>query len=371
MRSTTLSLIVPDLIDPVPSLQQLPAQDLPDLPVFSLFLSRGRRIIPDVYDNGSNNFYTCLLRQLSSKTDFPRPPIASVSYYYDTQTFKHEPFPSLTDLKDKWIMRIDPCYMVADRDQLVLAKTGDLDLSLHEAQQLVEEINQFYGQFDDTFWTLIVISPQRWYLISDKAIHIETTPPEKVIGRSLKSYLFSGTKEEKKYWLQLFNEFQMIFHQSSINKHRLKNNKIPINSVWFWGQDDQLIQVNSMSESSSLTADRVVYTDKVFAQGLALLTGSCFNQVPEQYLSETKNSGKENVYIIGDFAHAMLNQDVFNWVGLVQQFEQNYLKPILNDINSGKISQLELLSPTGSKLIVTRKLLRRWWRKKKKYNLFL
>ena len=384
MSSTTLSLIVPDLIDPVPYLKELPSQDLPELPVFSSFLSRGKLINSDICDHSNNNFYNCLLNHFSLQTHFPQLPIASLSYYFDIKSFDTKSFdtksivesdtdnfPPLEELKDKWLMRLDPCFMVADRDQLVLAKTGNLDISLQEAEQLVEEVNQFFSQFDDdSFWTIKVISPERWYLISDKPISIEMVPPERALGQALKSYLFSGDTEENRYWLNLFNEFQMILHQSNINKQRRENNKVPINSVWFWGQDNNIDLVNSLAVKENTMGNIVVYTDNIIAQGLALVNGGTYSQVPDNYLSASNDIGQHITYVIDDFSRAIQNKDIFNWVGLLQQFEKNYLIPILSDLNSGRISQLELVSPTGKKLLVTKKLIRRWWRKNKKFHLF-
>lgn len=375
MSSTTLCLIVPDLIDPVAFLKELPAQDLPELPVFSRFLSRGKHVNPDSLDYSNNNLYSCLLKQFSLQNHFSELPVTSLSYFFDTKKAvesktKHN-FPSLVDLNNKWLMRVDPCFMVADRDQLVLAKTGNLDISLQEAELLVKDINHFYDQFDDDkFWTLKAVSPERWYLISDKPIKIQTIPPEKVIGQSLKSYLFSGNTNDNKYWLNLFNEFQMILHQSKINKQRQENNKLPVNSVWFWGADNGAELLNSFFIKGDALTSAKVYTNNTIAQGLTLINQGSYYQVPEVYKSVTSDAGQHSVYIIDDFSRAIQNKDVFQWVGLLERFEKNYLIPLLDDINAGNIAQLELISPTGKKLLVTKKLLKCWWRKNKNFEYF-
>ncbi len=390
MNRTTLSLIVPGLIDPVPFLKKLPIQDLPDLPVFSSFLSRGRYIKPDIYDHSNNNLYSCLLKQFSLQSQFSQPPVSSLSYFLGTKSLDIKSLDtkslekkksaecelneqlSLDELKNKWLMRVDPCFMAADRDQLILAQTGNLDISWQEAKQIEQEINQFYSQFNgDNFWTLKVISPERWYIISDKPIAIETIPPEKVLGQSLKSYLFTADTDENRYWLTLFNEFQMILHQSQFNKHRRENNKQPVNSVWFWGQDNTIDFLNKLSDKQNRQSNIILYSNNIVAQGMSLISGGDYFPVPDHYLSVTNEADQKIIYVLDDFFRAMQNKDVFSWVGLLKQFEENYLQAIYNDIDSGKISQLELISPTGTKLIVTKKLLRRWWKKNKKFYLFL
>lgn len=378
MSKTSLRLIVPGLIDPVPYLKQLPAQDLPELPVFSRFLSRGKFISPETYDNSNNNLYTCMFEQYPLPGHFLQPPIASLSYYNDfishdlksrdlkSEGNNNEDFLSFEALKDKWIMRLDPCFMVPDRDQLVLAQIGNFDISLQESQQLVDEINQFYNDFeDDNFWTIKVISAERWYLISDRPIHIETVPPEKVMGQSVKSYLFSANTKENRYWLNLFNEFQMILHQSPVNKFRRKNNKIPINSVWFWGQNE-----NSFFDKGNIDNDIMLYANNPVAHGMTRISGSKCYSVPDNYSLISNADGENVICILDDFSRAIQNNDIFSWVGVLQQFETNYLQDILKDLNTGKLFSLEMVSPTGRQLVVTKKLLRRWWRKNENFSSF-
>ncbi|MCU7939850.1 MAG: hypothetical protein KZQ64_10095 [gamma proteobacterium symbiont of Bathyaustriella thionipta] len=376
MNRTTLTLIVPGLIDPVPYLKELPAQDLPELPAFSTFLSRGRHLIPDIFDHSNTNFYRCLIDHLSIQTHCSQTPVASLSYLYDFKKISEEHDQTnllcVEDLNDKWIMRVDPCFMMPDRDQLILAKTGNLGISLKEANQYVDEINHFFSQFDeDHFWTLKMMSADRWYLISDKPINIESVPPEKVLGQPVKSYLFSGKTEENRYWLNLFNEFQMILHQSHINKQRRENNKSPVNSVWFWGQDNCYDAVNNCAAKETSTAKLMLYSDNITMQALSVCGGGEYAYIPDNYQHLTTGVEQHVVYFIDDFYRAILNKDIFNWVGFLEQFEKNYLQPILDDINTGKMYQLELVSPTGMKLLVTKKLLRRWWRKNKKFYSFL
>jgi len=352
-----VTFMIADLIDPIlilkDALNELPAQELPELPVFSLFLSRGKLLSPEHYDHTHYNLYSCLFKHLNVPSPFSTLPIASSSFLFDNKNFSDA-------FNNKWIMRLDPCFMVPDRDQLVLAKTGNLDLSLQEARQLAEEIKQFYGQYEqDHFWTIKVLSPNRWYLISDKPIAIDTVPPEKVIGQSVKSHLFSANKKESRYWLNLFNEFQMILHQSPVNKLRRESNKIPVNSLWFWGQSPFFPAQKAQPEQQK------IYSDNTIAQALSFIQGGEYEFLPEHYIS---SDVLDTVYVIDDFSRALQNKDIFSWIGLIEQFEENYLSPVLNDIHRGKIAQLSIISPTGRSLLLTKKQLSRWWRRKRKFN---
>jgi len=384
--SCSLKLIVPDLIEPVPYLSELPAKELPELPLFSKMLSRGhflntKLLNPVPLETEHNQFYSCLIKELSDQKYPDSIPIASLSLLSDLsqQQNRHEPnFLTAEQLKDKWIMRADPCYLVADRDQLVLAKMGSFDISLDEAKQFENEINEFFSQFDeDQFWKLKVVSPESWYIISDRPIRIQSIPPENALGQPIKSFLFNHGVENSKisnnedtgHWLNLFNEIQMILHQSDVNKKRKLEKKIPINSLWFWGGGAGIdINLNHLGDRSKT----LVYSEHSFAKSLCQLNQQKCYPLSEKFeLPSSVGEADKIIYVIDDFSRAIKNKDIFSWVGLLVQFEENYLTALLEEIKKGKLSQIEIVSPSGKKLLISKGHLRRWWKKKLKFHEFL
>ncbi|MCW8931899.1 MAG: hypothetical protein OQL19_16905 [Gammaproteobacteria bacterium] len=389
--ASSLTFIVPGLIDPVPYLNQLPVQDLPQLPLFSTVLSRGNFSTSEHIDTSPNNFYSNVMKEFKSMDDFrrdaPHLPIASLSYFSDVYKLSESERLNLgiklvESIENKWIMRADPSFLVADRDQLVLARTGSLDISIEEAKQLAEEINQFFdGYQEENFWTLKVVSPDRWYIVSDKPISIQSVPPENVLGQPIRSFLFndkafietSSINESVSHWLNLFNEFQMILHKSDINKKRIELKKTPINSLWFWGAGQGVCCSNF-----DICKDdhKCFYSNHQFVQQLAALQNFQCDPLPKVFVLNARGQKlNENtpdiIYTIEDFDLALKNKDVFTWVGLLEQFEKNYLVHILNGLDSGTISQVKFISPSGRHLLFTKKLLKRWWKKKQQYHSIL
>jgi len=376
---------MPGLLDPVPYLDKLPHQELPELSIFSTILSRGRWSIPESLNDSDNCFYDCLYNQFAlnkyvdsesskwqSQSSQKQTAIAAVSLLHDREKYVSEQVQPLQDseLNGKWIMRIDPCFMTPDRDQLIMARTQNMAITMPEAQQLVDTINNFFSAFaEERFWKLYALSPDRWYIVSDKAINIHTVPPEKVLGQSLKAYLLSG--EDSQHWLNLFNEMQMILHQSPINKQRLAEKKLPINSVWFWGAGRAVEFSSEIKEASSSALQPLIYTDNIFAKGLARIIRQQERDLPGEYQTVVGNHEREFIYIVEDLMQAVNNRDIFSWVGLLQQFEKRYLQSLLKEIQSGHIKQVEFISPSGTKLFLSRKLLRRWWRRKLPFHAFL
>ncbi len=368
MQIKKLSFIIPGLIDPVPYLKQIPVSELPELAVFSTLLSRGARgkFASNLIDTSLNNYYHCLFNELGSPLADGSPPIASVSYLIDAGSDDTDSDSSVVN--NKWIMRADPCFMAPDRDQLKLVETK-LELSLAESQQLVDEINQFFHTFDEeNFWSLHAASADHWYIVSERPIRINSVPPEKVLQQSVKTFLFEG--DDSKHWINLFNEFQMILHQSAVNKNRIKQGRLAVNSVWFWGGGES-IDVSSKPQKTQTRHS--VYSNNSVAGGLSLLHHYDYNDCPDRYQisSQLPSEVQEVTYIIEDFMQPMQNKDIFTWVGLLQQFEQQFLIPLFEEIKAGRVAEVEFISPTGKRLLLTKKLVTRWWRKIKPYHVLL
>ncbi|WP_198263814.1 hypothetical protein [sulfur-oxidizing endosymbiont of Gigantopelta aegis] len=396
----SIRFIIPGLIDPVSCLDQLPISDLPALPVFSKMLSRGQMQIPDALNNDPNNLYQCLFTNISNNIDnsassssspfFRRGTegLASLSYYFDIKSLTDAERKlcnvSLESLANdaqqgKWIMRADPCFLAADRDQLVLAQCGSFELRLSDAQALADEINQFFqGYSEENFWTLKVTSPERWYIISERPLTIQSIPPENVLGQAIRDYLFShkkfieqGTsnKKDASHCLTLFNEFQMILHQSEINKKRLADKKIPINSLWFWGGgelNDYTQDSDSDVSRGTQTEDTIVYSQHALVKSWAEINNQKHLDLADDFLLNAYQPHIEQlqtIYVIDDFMRAIRNKDIFTWVGLLEQFEKNYLEPLSKELKSGNISQIEIISPTGKQLVINKRSLNRWWKK--------
>lgn len=389
--SDNVTFIIPGLLDPVPYLNELPHQELPSLNTLSTFLSRGQWSLSETASKNDYRFYDCLLDELvlndfrAADTESPESPfeqnpgVAAVSMAYDQQYASADELSiPVTKLNGQWIMRVDPCYMTADRDQLVMARTQDMALDWAEAVKLVDAINEFYQDYsEEQFWTLYALSPERWYILSDRIIDVQTTPPEKVLGQSLKNHLLTGA--DSQHWLNLFNEWQMILHQNPVNKQRLTDNKLPVNSVWLWGAGQVQDCAYFSQQPSQPLCRKIIYSDNVYVKGLGKLSQQTVEALPKAYQPITsadltsKSNGKHEqmIYVIEDLIRALYNRDVFGWVGLLQEFESHFLEPLMKDILSRHIKQAELVSPSGTRLLLNRRLLRRWWRKKQPFYRFL
>ena len=345
-------------------LDKIPDSELPELSCLSTILSRARLVKAETINHGYLNFYQCLLNLLDSNlstgiNSCDSLSLASLSFTGDNENHDYE-----SQLQGKWLLRADPVFIAPDRDQLIMTRIEEADLSMSEAEQLVDQINGFFKSYqEESFWTLKAVNPQRWYIISDKAIELDSAPPEKVYGKPLKNFLPSG--KDSDHWRNLFNEFQMILHQSPVNQMRIQSKKLPINSLWLWGAVPYIAQE---ALKSQCVFDKV-YTNNPVATGLARQGDADVSEL-QAYQSSMEDSYDNRLYVIESPGECLHNQDLFSWVSELKKLEHDFFKPLLSDLKSGKLRQLELVSPSGNYLTIDRKHLRRWWKKIRPFKSF-
>jgi hypothetical protein len=347
-KNSRLRLIVPGLLDPVPFLDAIPENELPDLPILSRFLARGQLNCPAQLNTSPLNYYECLANVLELPEASSS--IASVSF------LSHN-IENIIEGDEKWLIKVDPCFMAPDRDQLVLVKQHDSDIQVEEAQQLAQEINDFYADYQqEAYWRLIAPTPYQWYIVSTRPISFQSVPTENVLGQSLKDFLIQG--DDAAHWLNLFNEFQMILHKSEINKQRLKQKKHPVNSLWLWGAGSFTSSNKTNSESCQ------VFANNDFAAGIAKIKNYALTSGPEGYDNLDKSSVEQIVYCYDGLAQYYREGDAFRWVQTLAFLENDYFLKIEKALTSGNIKVFEIISPSGRRLLISKKLLRRWWRRK-------
>ncbi len=361
--TASLTFIIPGLLDPVACLEQVPEQELPELPLFNKILSRGEFTIPLQENTQPYNLYSSVFTALTGYENPADLPLASLLYRSETQPIKDR------SLKQQWLMRVDPCIMIPDRDQLLLRQMGTNSIDMSEAELLVQEINDFYHNIPDQYqWTLYALAPEHWYLVCEQSIDLATYPPEKALNKPLKKFLPTG--KDSQYWINLLNEFQMILHRSPVNQARIKQGKAALNSVWFWGNgpfDPPQFLVDSRHK---ITTSRL-FSNLDYVKGLGSYFQVDYCPMPEQLKQDNIAKQGNTVLVNRDFIDAIEQGDLFQWLELLKAFEVNYLVRIIELLTNKSIGQCELLSPSGRRLLLTKRLLARFWRKNRLYREFL
>ncbi|MBE0440204.1 MAG: hypothetical protein IBX57_10705 [Gammaproteobacteria bacterium] len=132
------------------------------------------------------------------------------------------------------VLCADPCYLHADRDQLLLF-SGDLTISDDDADHIINIIQPLLVDYDAT---LVKQSNEQWLLQLKTMPDLEFTALAEVSGKAVQTALPTGQQYQRQAWIRLWNEIQMSLFELPVNIRRQQQGLLPINSLWFWGKGD-------------------------------------------------------------------------------------------------------------------------------------
>ncbi len=250
-----------------------------------------------------------------------------------------------------YIMRVDPVHLRADQSSLRLYDSRAFSIDPGEAQELAAAFNELY---QDRGWHLEVVAPARWYLALSKPPELETRSPAECAGRDINEMLPRGA--HRREWHALLNEVQMLFHSHPVNTAREQRGEPAINSIWPWGG-------GVLPDAVETPVDRVV-TDHPLVMGLARLAGIPRRDLPVDAaeLAADLVDGTHLV-VIDELAGSRDYADAEAWAAGLMRFEATWFRPLLTMLGAGRIGQLELYPVDGRRYCVSRRLMRRFWRR--------
>ncbi len=236
----------------------------------------------------------------------------------------------LSAVPQRW--RSDPVTLIPDRDQLIVMPGQLAQLSLAEAEQLVNAVNL---HFSDDF-TLQLGAAHRWYLIPNQPLDIVTVPIDGVVGGSARAYQVKGNDGLKlERWL---NELQMVLFSEPINQAREAGDQYPINSLWVWDMnlDSEQVNLPSLPPVTTVLADdgwaaTVAAHRNIESQPIPLL-----DQVAESLARMAASAGKashDEAHILIDLARLGGEQlpdpeAIYHWCQHLQPLLGNGIKTI-------------------------------------------
>jgi len=319
---------------------QLPTADKPKLHLFESWLSRAEQTSNNISDPLAGLFS---LFNLTTTSDDALP-VAAVTAAFDG-----------LDAGQGWWLRADPVYLQPDRHQAVLVASEALQLQPEESAALLETINE---HFASEGWQLRAPHPQRWYLQLPKADMIRTTPLPQVMGQGVNQYLPQG--QNRQHWHGRLNELQMLLHTHPVNQQRVQEGKLPVNSVWLWGE-------GSMPTIASSTFDHV-YGDDILLEALAQLAS--MKHAPLTAFDPRTVKGC-CLLVINDCYVTVQDKDVFRWLGCVEVIQNRYLTPLQEALKQQRCSTVTLLPVNGQQYRLTPRRLPRWWHRRRQLETFL
>jgi hypothetical protein len=250
-------------------------------------------------------------------------------------------------------MRADPVHLAAGRDGVRLTDASALNLTQHDAIILAASLEEF---FRDQHWKLEVPLPHRWYVRLPGPPAIATTEIDRVVGQDIRPWLPEGP--ERQSWLRVCNEIQMLLHACDVNRERARRGDLPVNGLWFWG-------IGALPEILPRRWTRI-YSDDPAAQGLAMLSGTRFSELPETItVDETGVTAAGNVLVATAAQLAgSNNQDFSRWRESLMKLERRWFEPLLQAAQDGRLGELQIMTD-GYRFIIRRRSFLKFWRRPK------
>ena len=219
-------------------------------------------------------------------------------------------------------LRADPCYVHADRDRLLLF-TDNLALSNKESAELIDEIQPLFDEFNGTLSQLQV---DNWVLNLDSMPELDFSALAEVSKKGIENALPKG--ENQQDWIRLWNEVQMTLYTSELNQRRVDENKLPINSIWFWGAGCFDLKLNTWKKVQGQSA---------LLEQLAEKSQSPFVSTADY--SVTDLSSGNTLWLSDEFD---LESD---WLSQLEHFDESVLKPLWYRCRKAGISKIEIQIP--------------------------
>lgn len=339
MAACRITVFVPGLLGPQPALSQLPAGELPDLSDLIRALSRAA-VASDTIDDAYAGLFRLFAIKPDRCGDYPAAAICQAAQKLQLGGF---------------CLRADPVHLQADMNSAVLQGHHALQLDEQEAQQLLASINQHLQQDG---LQLVMGQPHHWYLSLTETPDLQTSPLPVVLFQDINPHLPCG--KQARDWRRLMNEVQMLLHEHPVNLQREQQGRLTVNSLWLWGGGKAPVKTPLPWQQ--------VYSDDWLVDALARFHDITSDDLPESIGSLLENCQGQVLMTIEDCIVPLRQNDPFGWLEAVQQFQSQWLKPLLEALRQNRYQSLTLLPANGKRYYLTGKTLRRWWKRTRAFT---
>lgn len=231
-------------------------------------------------------------------------------------------------------IKADPCYLHPDRDRLLLF-ADDLAITTEESIALIAEIQPLLNEFNGK---LLPLQADSWLLTLADMPKLTFTALPEVSGKGVDANLPQGS--DQRLWIRLWNEIQMQLYDADINRQRISAGKLPINSVWFWGAGRFIAKKNAWTQvqgHGQLLKQLTEQSGIKLGDNLTWSSGSSFNPA---------NTGT-HLWVLDELD---LEAD---WQQQLQQFADNSLQTLWQQLKKTNISKLTLQIPEHGQYFLT------------------
>lgn len=243
----------------------------------------------------------------------------------------------------------DPVQLSFTQQSLMLADASTLDLSMDEAQAVIDSLNREFpdlGQFHAE-------TPERWYLRLAKPATLSSHRLDKVVGRRVDRFLPEGP--DGGAWRRHFNEIQVLLHNHPVNLAREAAGRPKLNSVWFWGE-------GTLPAAAATPPFEAVIADDILARGFARHAGVEPGSAPRGF---SLPKAPRALAVVSQLQRPALYGDLDAWCDALQGVDREWLAPALAAVKAGQLASLTLTAlgdRSRLEIRLTRRDLWKFWR---------
>lgn len=333
--ATTLSLLIPGLLNPGPSDHAEVGFPKPAAPALEWLLARAEtRAAPLSADVA---LFEAFGLPVSDDAD---PPVAAVTRLADGG----EPG------EEGWWLRADPVHLRPDLRGVFLVDARILAIEPTETQALAAAFNQTFA-VDGL--RLDALRSDRWYLRLPTDPGLRTHPLHAAIGRDINPLLPQGSAGRR--WNALLTEIQMLFHHHPVNRAREERNQPLVNSVWFWG--------GGCCPSGARAPAADLYANDPLTRGLARLAGTAIGPVPESagdWLDAARDEA-DSLVVLETTRFDSADDDPVAWAEHVAALERAWFAPCRRLLRAGTLTRLQIQPGNGRTYAVNTAARWRFW----------
>ncbi len=247
---------------------------------------------------------------------------------------------------DEYLLRIDPIYCQPDRGRVVLM-ARELGLLQAEADSMIADLNRLFAEDG---WQFIAPHPDRWYLKMPAAEQLKTTPLSSVMGHDIHNFLPQSPQGVALH--RAMSEIEMLLHSNASNQQRIAAQQLPVNNVWIWG-------------GGRLPAKPKTAWAQIWSDDSLVLAAAKHADLPRCESPETATQWLQQAITPGHHLIALAAPEE------VYGYDQTWFAPLASALKSGQLNTLTLWLDNGYQYQITKKSLRRWWRKQRTMKQFL
>ena len=329
MRGT---LLISDLLLPN-AFGSEPYQEL-RLPALETLLARGTPLRQPALERDA---WLCRAFGVAKQTDWPVAPLTLAADGVDPQHY--------------YWLRADPVELRMEHRRLVLSRAVS-DLDATESRELIAALNRHFARDGIA---LVAPFPQRWYLRTEHASGIATTPLARATNRDIEAHLPQG--DAALDWHRVINEAQMVLHGHPVNVAREARGVAPVNSVWLWG--------GGTAPATGRPPYHAAWGNDALTRALVAAAGIARRDLPGNgaaWLAAATAADENHLLVLDQLSDALRTKDIAAWREQLAKLERDWIDPLVLALRAGRISAIALAAVNRDDLLEATLTPTRCWR---------